>query len=91
MVPNGIPVFQPGTRIAYPGNIVPASQLSAFGKSLLSVFPLLLLAVAVISEVLRGSQDLRNQIIDAIVPAQRVAAGENEASGLGLIRQSGGR
>ena len=45
-----------------------AALLTYYG--FLSVFPLLLLAVAVISEVLRGNPDLRNEIIDAIVPAQ---------------------
>jgi membrane protein len=45
-----------------------AALLTYYG--FLSVFPLLLLAVAVITEVLRGNLDLRNQIIAAIVPAQ---------------------
>ena len=45
-----------------------AALLTYYG--FLSIFPLLLLAVTVISEVLRGNQELRNEIIDAIVPAQ---------------------
>jgi Carboxypeptidase regulatory-like domain len=35
-----IPVYQPGTKIQYPGNIVPASQINAFGSKLLNFFPL---------------------------------------------------
>jgi uncharacterized BrkB/YihY/UPF0761 family membrane protein len=57
-----------------------AALLTYYG--FLSVFPLLLLAVAVISEVLRGSQDLRNQIIDAIVPAQFQATVEQALAAL---------
>ncbi len=34
-----IPVNAPGTKTAYPGNIVPPSQVNPFGVSLLSVFP----------------------------------------------------
>ena len=35
-----IPVNAPGTKTPYPGNIVPASQISTYGQDLLSVFPL---------------------------------------------------
>ena len=35
-----IPVYRPGTKIQYPGNIIPASEQSAFGLKLLSIFPL---------------------------------------------------
>ena len=35
-----IPVYMPGTKTQYPGNIVPASQQSALGLKLLSIFPL---------------------------------------------------
>ena len=35
-----IPVNQPGSKAAYPGNIVPPSQINPLGASLLSVFPL---------------------------------------------------
>jgi hypothetical protein len=35
-----IPIKQPGTNTQYPGNIIPASQLSTFGQDLLSIFPL---------------------------------------------------
>jgi membrane protein len=57
-----------------------AALLTYYG--FLSVFPLLLLAVAVISEVLRGNPDLRNQIIAAIVPAQFQATVESALAAL---------
>jgi len=34
-----IPVYRPGTKIQYPGNIVPPIEQSAFGLKLLSIFP----------------------------------------------------
>jgi len=34
-----IPVYVSGTKTPYPGNIVPASQISAYGQDLLNVFP----------------------------------------------------
>jgi Carboxypeptidase regulatory-like domain len=34
-----IPVYAPGSKTPYPGNIVPPSQISAYGQDLLSVFP----------------------------------------------------
>jgi hypothetical protein len=34
-----IPVNQPGTKTVYPGNIVPPSQISAYGQALLGIFP----------------------------------------------------
>ena len=34
-----IPVYRPGTKNQYPGNIIPASEQSAFGLKLLSIFP----------------------------------------------------
>ena len=33
-----IPVYQPGTKIPYPGNIVPANQISTYGQSILNLF-----------------------------------------------------
>jgi hypothetical protein len=35
-----IPIFQPGTKTPYPGNVIPASQFSAYGQALLNIFPL---------------------------------------------------
>src|SRR5947208_7813919 len=35
-----IPIYRAGTKNQYPGNIVPASEISPLGKSLLSIFPL---------------------------------------------------
>lgn len=43
-----------------------AALLTYYG--FLSVFPLLLLVVAIVSTVLRGNAELRNDLIDAIVP-----------------------
>ncbi|MEA2874384.1 MAG: hypothetical protein QOH67_4366 [Hyphomicrobiales bacterium] len=34
-----IPVYRPGTKIQYPGNIIPASEQNALGQKLLNVFP----------------------------------------------------
>lgn len=34
-----IPVYMPGTKTQYPGNTIPASQQSALGLKLLSIFP----------------------------------------------------
>jgi hypothetical protein len=34
-----IPVYLPGTKTQYPGNIIPASQISPFGTKLLGIFP----------------------------------------------------
>ena len=34
-----IPVYMPGTKTQYPGNIIPASQQSALGVKLLSIYP----------------------------------------------------
>lgn len=45
-----------------------AALLTYYG--FLSIIPLLLLVVALVSEVLRGNVELRNAIIDAIVPEQ---------------------
>ena len=33
-----IPVYQPGTKTPYPGNIVPANQISPYGQSILNIF-----------------------------------------------------
>ena len=57
-----------------------AALLTYYG--FLSIFPLLLLAVAVISEVLRGNPGLRNEIIDAIVPQQFQATVESALAAL---------
>ena len=35
-----IPIKTPSTGIPYPGNIIPASQISTYGQNLLKVFPL---------------------------------------------------
>ena len=35
-----IPIKQPTTGTPYPNNIIPASQISAYGQNLLSIFPL---------------------------------------------------
>ena len=35
-----IPIKQPSTGTPYPGNIIPASQISTYGQDLLSIFPL---------------------------------------------------
>lgn len=35
-----IPIYMPGTKTQYPGNIIPQSQQSALGLKLLSIFPL---------------------------------------------------
>jgi hypothetical protein len=35
-----IPVTPPGSKTPYPGNIVPPSQISAYGQDLLNIFPL---------------------------------------------------
>jgi hypothetical protein len=35
-----IPIKQPSTGIPYPGNIIPAGQISAYGQDLLNIFPL---------------------------------------------------
>jgi len=42
VTPGGalIPVYRPGTKTQYPGNIIPLSEQSALGTKLLSVFPL---------------------------------------------------
>jgi hypothetical protein len=33
------PVYQPGTKTQYPGNVIPASQIDPAGRALLSYFP----------------------------------------------------
>jgi hypothetical protein len=33
-----IPVYQPGTKNPYPGNIVPANQISTYGQNILNIF-----------------------------------------------------
>jgi hypothetical protein len=34
-----IPVYQPGTKNQYPGNVLPASQISPLGAALLNIYP----------------------------------------------------
>jgi hypothetical protein len=34
------PVYQPGTKTPYPGNIIPSSQISTYGQDLLNIYPL---------------------------------------------------
>ena len=65
-----------------------AALLTYYG--FLSIIPLLLLVVAVLTEVLRGDPELRNQIITAIVPPQFTATVEAAfaalpSSGLPLV------
>jgi membrane protein len=52
-----------------------AALLTYYG--FLSIFPLLLLVVVVVSTVLQGNQELRMQLIDAIVPEQFRTTVEN--------------
>jgi hypothetical protein len=35
-----IPVYQPGTKNPYPGNVVPGNQINGFGSKLINFFPL---------------------------------------------------
>jgi membrane protein len=56
----------------------------------LSIFPLLLLGVAVLSRVLAGNPDLRERLITAVVPEALRPTVEHSLAASGRLRERGG-